>query len=154
MNLRKTSLIALGIGALAVPAAAIADPGHGHGHGHGHGATHGHGHGHNPAVMYVFKGTYGGGGVVTVDHGNGRVQKGGFVGTDVQFDLSGAKLEVADTNADGSVTADDVVSGDTVVVKARLPKQDPGAQPFAAKQLVDQTNSADDSGDDDSGDED
>jgi hypothetical protein len=155
MNLRKFSLIALGIGALAIPAAAVADPGHGHGHGHGHDATHGHGHGHNPSVMYVFKGTYGpDAGVVTVNHGNGHVKKAGLVGGPVSFDLSAAKLVVADTNADGTVTVDDVVSGDAVVVKARLPKQDPGAQPFAAKQLVDQTNGADDSGDDDSGDED
>jgi hypothetical protein len=143
MNLKKTSLIALGIGALAVPAAAVADPGHGHGHGPGN-----HGHGHNPTVMYVFKGSYDGGGVVTVDKGNGHVKKAGLVGQDVQFDLSAAKLDVADTNADGSVTADDVVTGDSVVVQARLPKQDPGAQPFAAKHLVDQTNPGDDSGDD------
>lgn len=154
MNLRKSSLIALGIGALAIPAAAVADPGgHGHGHGHGHDATHGHGHGHNPTVMYVFKGTYGDSGVVNVNHGNGHVKRAGLVGGPVSFDLSAAKLEVADTNADGSVTADDVVLGDAVVVKARLPKQDPGPQPFAAKQLVDQTNSADDSGDDGTGDE-
>jgi hypothetical protein len=81
------------------------------------------------------------------------VKHAGLLG-DVQFDFSAAKLEVADTNADGSVTVDDVVSGDAVVVKARLPKQDPGTQPFAAKQLVEQTNPADDSGDDDSGDDD
>lgn len=145
MNLRKTSLIALGMGALAVPAAAIADPGHGRGHGQGHG----HGHGHNPAVMYVFKGTYEGGGVVTVNHGNRHVKKAGFVGQDVTFDLSATKLVVADTNGDGSLTAEDVVTDDRVVVQARLPKQDPGDQPFAAKRLVDQTNSPDDSGDED-----
>jgi len=153
MNLRKTSLIALGIGALAVPAAAVATPGHGHGHGpdpsHGHG--HGHGHGHNPSVMYVFKGTYGDPGSVAVEHGNGHVTKAGLVGGTVQFDLSAARLDVADTNADGSITADDVSAEDIVVVQARLPKQDPGAQPFAAKKLVDQTNPAED---DDSGDED
>lgn len=159
MNLKKASLIALGIGALAVPAAAVADPGgHGHGHGHGHDATHGHGHGHNPTVMYVFKGTYGDPavqpGVVTVNHGNGRVQHGGFVGTDVQFDLSSAKIVAGDTTGDGSVTVDDVQSGDHVVVQARLPKQDPGAQPFAAQRLVDQTTADDDdTGDDDSGDD-
>lgn len=152
MNLRKTSLIALGIGALAIPAAAVADPGHGHGHGHGHDATHGHGHGHNPTVMYVFKGTYDGGGVVTVNHGNGHAKHAGLVPGDVSFDLSATNLIVADTNGDGSVTADDVQPDDVVVVQARLPKQDPGAQPFAATRLVDQTNSADDSGDDDTGD--
>jgi hypothetical protein len=139
MNLRKTSLIALGIGALAVPAAATAKPGHGHGH-----APSGpHGHGHNPTVMYVFKGTYRGDGLVTVAHGNAPVKKAGLIG-DVQFNLSSARLEVADTNADGTVASDDVVTGDRVLVKARLPKQDPGAQPFVARQLVDQTHPGDD----------
>src|SRR4051794_10156146 len=97
MKLRKTYLIALAVGALAVPAAAAAEPGgHGHGHGHGHEGAHGHGgthgHGHNPTVMYVFKGTYDGDGVVSVDHGNGHAKKAGLVGQDVQFDLSGARL--------------------------------------------------------------
>lgn len=153
MNLRKTSLIALGIGALAIPAAAVADSGHGqgHGHGHGHSATHGHGHGHNPTVTYVFKGTYDGGGTVTVNHGNGQAKHAGLVPGDVSFDLSATHLIVADTNGDGSVTADDVRPDDVVVVQARLPKQDPGAQPFAASRLVDQTNSPADSGDDGSG---
>jgi hypothetical protein len=146
MKLKKTSLIALGIGALAIPAAAVAKPGHGHGHDGGHG----HGHGHNPTVMYVFKGTYGDTpGAVSVDKGNGHVKKAGLVGQDVQFDLTNARLQVADTNSDGSVTADDVVAGDHVQVQARLPKQDPGAQPFAAKKLIDKSNPPDDSGDDD-----
>jgi len=134
MNLKKASLVVLGIGALTVPAAAAAKPGGDHGHGHGHG------HGGNPAVSYVFKGTYGGGGVVAVDHGNGHVKKADLVGQDVAFDLTGTRIKVADTNGDGSATADDVTTGDDVVVQARLPKQDPGAQPFAARQLVDRTN--------------
>jgi len=142
VNLRRSIVTALGIGALAIPAAAVADPGDGHGHGHS-------GHGHNPTVSYVFKGTYGAGGVVTVNHGNGHVKKAGLVGQDVSFDFTNARLNVADTNGDGSVSADDVVAGDAVVVKARLPKQDPGSQPVAARQLVDQTNPGDDTGDGD-----
>lgn len=151
MNLRKSALIAMGIGALAIPAAAVAHSGHGQSgnHGHGHGQSGNQGHGHNPTVMYVFKGSYDGSGGVSVDHGNGAVQKAGLVGQDVQFDLSSTKLDVADTNADGSVTSDDVVTGDEVLVQARLAKQDPGAQPFAAKHLVDETNPGDDTGDGD-----
>jgi hypothetical protein len=147
MNLKRAFLVALGAGALAVPAAAFAKPGGDHGHGHGHGGDHGHGHGGNPTVMYVFKGTYGGNGTVAVNHGNGHVKKADLVGQDVQFDLSDARLVVGDTNADGSITADDVSSGDRVLVQARLPKQDPGDQPFAAKKLVDQSNPPDDAGD-------
>src|SRR4051794_28931762 len=135
MNLKKAFLVALGTGALAVPAAALAKPGGDHGHGHGHGR--------NPTVMYVFKGSYGGDGAVAVNHGNGHVKKADLVGQDVQFDLSGARLVVADTNADGAVTADDVATGDRVLVQARLPKQDPGDQPFAASRLVDQSNPPD-----------
>lgn len=116
--------------AAAVPAAGVAKPGHGHGHGHG--GTH--------AVSYVFKGTYAGDNSVDVLRGNRHVRRAELVGATVGFDLTNTKLTVADTNADGAVDATDVVAGDAVVVKARLPKADPGAQPFAAKHLVDQTN--------------
>ena len=86
---------------------------------------------------------------MSVEHGSAHVRKAGLVGQDVQFDLTGAKLGVADTNADSIVDATDVLVGDAVVVKARLPKRDPGSQPFAARHLVDQTNPAseDDAGD-------
>lgn len=136
MDLRRSYVVALGIAAVAMPATALAKPGGGHGHGHGHG------HGGNPTVSYVFKGAYGGDGIVAVDHGNGHVKKAGLVGQDVDFDLTGAKVRVADTNLDGVATAADVLTGDRVVVKARLPKRDPGGGPFAAKQLVDQTSPA------------
>jgi hypothetical protein len=136
MHPKRAFLIGLGTAALAVPAAAIAKPGD-----HGHAGSHG--HGGNPTVKYVFKGTYGSDGVVTVNHGNRHVRKADLLDQDVQFDLSGARLVVADTNADGSVTADDVATDDRMVVQARLPKQDPGAQPFAASRLVDQSNPPD-----------
>jgi hypothetical protein len=70
------------------------------------------------------------------------VRKGGFVGQVVGFDLTAAKLRAADANADGAVTAADLVEGDKVVVKARLPRTEPGAGPFAALKLVDQTHPA------------
>jgi hypothetical protein len=95
------------------------------------------------AVNYVFKGAYAGdGSTVAVDHGNKHVRRAGLEDTDVVFDFAASKVVVADTNADGAQDLGDVVAGDRVVVKARLPKGDPGAQPFAAKQLVDRTNSA------------
>lgn len=158
MKSRKTIGAALAVAALAIPAAAVAHPGHGHGKGHA--KEHGQGHGKNHPVSYVFKGTYDGSGLVTVNHGNGHARKAGLVGTDVQFDLTNTKLSVADTNADSAVDVNDVVAGDHVVVKAKLPRKDPGAQPFAARHLVDQTNPADadqdedteDTGDAESGD--
>jgi len=137
--LRRATAIGAVIALGAAPAALAArpdDPGS-HGQGHGQGETHG--KGHAKGVAYVFKGTYAGAGSVDVDHGNAHVRKADLVGTTVSFDLTNAKLVVADTNADGSVTAEDVTAGDRVVVKARLPRKDPGDQPYAARQLVDQT---------------
>lgn len=141
MKVRKSMIVALAAGALAIPAAAVAHPGHGHGHGHAN--AHANGQGSNHPVSYVFKGTYDGSGLVTVNHGNAHVRKAGLVGTDVQFDLTNTKFIVADTNSDQVIDVNDVLTGDNVVVKARLPRQDPGSQPFAARQLVDQTNPAD-----------
>jgi hypothetical protein len=140
------------IGAFAVasvsPAAASAAPGgNGHGKGHGHGQQQAQSHGkakgkskvHN--VTYVFKGTWNAAaGTVTVKSGNAHVRKAGLVGQDVTFDLTKARLVVADTNSDGQITAADLKDGDLVVVKARLPRKNPGSQPFAAKMLIDQTN--------------
>jgi hypothetical protein len=160
VKIRRSAALAFGVAALAIPAAAVAQPGHGHANGHGkHGhanahGNHGHanGHGKQHPVGYVFKGTYEGDGLVSVEHGNAHTRKAGLVGPDVQFDLSGAKLSVADTNADSIIDATDVLVGDAVVVKARLPKHDPGSQPFAARHLVDQTHpAAEDDGDDTAG---
>jgi hypothetical protein len=145
---RRTHMFAVvGAALLTVPVGAMAHPGHGHAYGHGH------------PVSYVFKGTYGGGGEMSVSRGNAHARKAGLVGGDVQFDLSSTRLSVADTNGDAAIDATDVVVGDKVVVKSKLPRQDPGVQPLAAGHLVDQTNPADESGggdpaDTDSGDED
>jgi hypothetical protein len=71
---------------------------------------------------YVFKGVYKGEGVVTVEAGNSRVRKGGYVGTDVTFDLTSAKIVAADSDGVAGVTAADVKPGDKVLVQARLPR--------------------------------
>jgi hypothetical protein len=130
--------------ALACAAPAIATPGNGHGNANpnGHGKTKVH------RVTYVFKGMWNSAdGTVTVKRGNHHVRKAKLVGTNVQFDLTDAKIVVADTNGDGSRNAGDIANGDRVVVKARLPRQDPGDQPFKVKVLVDQTSSHAGSGD-------
>jgi hypothetical protein len=98
---------------------------------------------------YVFEGTYEGDGVVSVNHGNAHVRHADLIG-DVTFDLSAARLSVADTNADTVIDPTDVLVDDHVVVKARLPRQDPTVDPsVAARQLVDQTNPGDDGIDED-----
>jgi hypothetical protein len=139
------------VAALAAAPAAFAakppDPGsQGAGHGqagqpHGQSGQHGQApaeHG-NPLVTYVFKGTYAGNSSVDVKRGNARVRKANLVDTTVSFDLGSATIVASDTNTDQQVTLDDVAVGDKVVVKARLLRKEAGAQPYAAKQLVDQT---------------
>lgn len=139
-RMRRTLIVALGVAALAVPTGALAHPGQGESHGKGQ--TQGKGHSKTHNVAYVFKGTYAGNSMVTVTKGNSRVRKGGYIGQTVAFDLTGARIVVADTNADNASDLNDVATGDKVLVKAMLPKSDPGAQPFAAKRLIDQTHSA------------
>lgn len=131
MNHRRLLLAGAIAAIAAMPAAAGAKRGHGHGHAHGHGKPH--------KVSYVFKGTYAGSGLVSVARGNRHARRADLVGVDVSFDLADAKITAADTNLDGVSDASDVLAGDKVVVKARLVKDDPGVQPFAAKHLVDQT---------------
>jgi hypothetical protein len=99
-------------------------------------------HGKSKPANYVFKGVWHADGTMTVSGGNARVRKGGLVGQVVAFDLAAAKLRAADTNADGGVTAADLVEGDKVVVKTRLPRTEPGDGPYAARKLVDQTHPA------------
>jgi len=92
------------------------------------------------AVGYVFKGTYSGdGSTVAVTKGNKHVARAGLVDTAVAFDFAAAKIVTTDTNGDGAKTIDDVAAGDEVLVKAKLPKSNPGAAPYAAKHLVDKT---------------
>jgi hypothetical protein len=94
----------------------------------------------DPAVGYVFKGTYSGDGLtVAVTKGNKHVASAELVGTAVAFDLDSARITTSDTNGDGVRTIEDVAEGDKVLVQAKLPKSDPGAAPYTAKHLVDQT---------------
>ena len=91
-------------------------------------------------VAYVFKGTFSlADASVTVAKGNKHVRRAGLVGRTVAFDLSAARIVVGDANGDGKRDAADLQDGDKVVVKARLPRSEPGAGPFAAQKLVDQT---------------
>ena len=126
--------VVLGAAVLAIPGTAVAKGDHGKGHGKAkqEKAEHHKGHKHGEKDKagkkakkpknFVFRGVYKGDGVVTVVSGNGRVRKGGYVGKDVTFDLSAAKLIVADTDGVPGVTAADVQAGDVVLVQARLPR--------------------------------
>ena len=130
MNTKRYLVAALGVGALALPTAAFADKPDGVGKPDKPGK----------GVSYVFKGTYSGESAVAVTKANKHARN--FEGETVTFDLSTAKISVADTSGDGVTDVNDVVVGDRVVVKAKLPKGTEAAQPIAAKHLVDQTNPA------------
>ena len=131
--------VVLGAAVLAVPGTAVAKGDHGKGHAKKEKAEH-----HKSAKKhgkkdkgqeakkpknFVFRGVYKGDGVVTVASGNGWVRKGGYVGKDVTFDLSAAKLIVADTDGVPGVTAADVQAGDLVLVQARLPRGSKAPEP-------------------------
>lgn len=78
--------------------------------------------------------------LVQVTKGNRWARRAGFVGTTVEFDLSTAKIKVADVNGDGTADLADVASGDAVVIKARLPRSVVPGSVIAAWKLVDKTN--------------
>ena len=158
-NIRNLILM-LGVALLVLPAA-LSEGRERHGHGksadrHGPGLKHAERKAAKKAhnVTYVFKGTFNlADSSVTVVKGNKHVRRAGFVGTQVVFDLTDARIKVADNNADGKRDAADLQDGDKVVVQARLPRREPGAAPFAARKLVDQTRKHDESDDKPAGDE-
>jgi hypothetical protein len=91
-------------------------------------------------VAYVFKGTFNvAGATVNVVQGNRHARRAGLVGTTVAFDLTAARVRVADSNGDGMRNAADLQQGDVVVVSSRLPRRAPGSAPFAARKVVDQS---------------
>lgn len=146
-RLRSALLVGLGVAALAVPAGAIGHSGtHSNPKAHSkNGKAKGHnggkrkGHARRGHVAYVFKGFYAGDSKVEVKRGNRHVRRGGFIDETVEFDLSGARIVARDVNEDGDRTLDDVEVGDWVLVKTRLPRKNPGSQPFEAMRLIDKT---------------
>jgi hypothetical protein len=78
--------------------------------------------------------------------GNAHVRKGGFIGHQVTFDFAGARVVVADTNADQKLDLTDVKDGDLVLVQARVVKGTVYAAPaetvagIVARKLIDKTN--------------
>ena len=93
-------------------------------------------------ATYVFKGVWNGDGTVTVTGGNAKVRKGGLVGDTLAFDVTTAKLRVADTDGDGP-TAADLLADDKVVVQAKLPRTGPvEGEAIVARKVVDQTHPA------------
>jgi hypothetical protein len=148
----RSALAILAAGALAAPVAAEANgsPHHGLGQSSRGDAHPGKGRDkakRNPTVTYVLKGT-----VVSADAAAGtavvevaKVNHQRHAGQDltVTFDLTKAKIAVADVNADGVATSGDIAAGDRVLVQARLPRRSPDLTgTVVARTLVDQTHPA------------
>jgi hypothetical protein len=141
--------VVLGAAVLAVPGTALAKGDHAKGKGHE--KTHkvakkekaSKKKAKKPA-SYVFKGVYKGDGVVTVGSGNSRVRKGGYVGQDVTFDLTTAKVVAADSDGVAGITAADVKAGDKVLVQARLPRGTKAPEPTTEEPAPTATESTDD----------
>jgi hypothetical protein len=141
--------VVLGAMVLAVPGTALAKGDHGKGHGKQKAESNqkAHKHGSKKAKKpksYVFKGVYKGDGVVTVTSGNSRVRKGGYVGQDVTFDLTTAKVVAAESDGVAGVTAADVKAGDLVLVQARLPRGSKAPEPTTEEPAPTATESTDD----------
>ena len=144
--IKRWMAVVLGAAVLAVPGTALAKGDHAKGHGkekaERHQKAEKHGkkdkrakkdkHAKKPK-SYVFKGVYKGDGVVTVTSGNSRVRKGGYVGQDVTFDVSKAKIVAADSDGVAGVSAADVKAGDKVLVQARLPRGTKAPAPAASE---------------------
>ena len=73
---------------------------------------------------------------MAVDHTNKHARD--YDDQPVQFDFADARIKAKDASGNSSANLADA-SGDRVVVKAKLPRQDPGSQPFKARQLVEQS---------------
>jgi hypothetical protein len=67
---------------------------------------------------------------MSVDDGDPAGRR--LVGSTVTLDLAGASLGVPDRNADGVISARDLVPGDVVSVTTRLSRASGGAAPLLA----------------------
>jgi hypothetical protein len=90
-------------------------------------------------VMYVVKGVYDETGKVDATGGNKHAKRANLVRSDVELDLTKAKLVVADTDGDQQITLADIKAGDKLVVQLKLPRT-LGDAPLVARKVVDQTN--------------
>ena len=90
--------------------------------------------------------------LVAVQGGNSRAKA--FKGQTLTFDLSKAKVKVADVNNDGKRDLADVAAGDRVNVQAKVAGTLEGDKPVAARHFVDKgpapapSDDGDDDGDD------
>jgi hypothetical protein len=137
MMISKHTPAIAAIAALVIPTAAVAKPDN---PGSERGKAQAHAKGHAKPKNAVFKGA-----VVSTDTTAGTVTvhvlkvnhwSKAFKGSDVTFTVATVKkINVADTNSDGTRDLADVKAGDAVLVQARITQD--SVQPFAARKLND-----------------
>ncbi len=154
-NRTRRVVAVLGAAVLAVPSVAAAAPGKGKGPAKSGATTEtqaggkvesrakakGKGKGKGKKVKlatYVVKGVYDEAGQVDVTGGNSHTRRAGLVRDNVVFEFGSAKLAVADTNADGTVTRADIQAGDRLTIQLKLPRT-LGEGPYTARKVVDRT---------------
>lgn len=151
MKNRLGKLLLVSLAALSIASVGVASAKPDSNPGRGHGAQEGKGqNGKGPekkGQQYTFHGTYAGteglaaGQIsIVVSKGNRWVKRSGLIGQTVVFDVSSARIKVADVNTDGTADLADVTVGDAVMIQARLPRTLPLTQPLNAWKLVDKTN--------------
>ena len=84
---------------------------------------------------------------IAVTSGPGGVNRAAqaWRGQTIQFDVSGAQLQIGDTNGDGTSDLNDVAVGDRAQVQARLASTD-AQQPYSARRFKDVTSLESDDG--------
>ncbi len=140
-----TRRIIAGAGALALlaPAGALAKDR----------ADRGQGKGRTKPKTLVVKGTVisvdAAAGGVTVDVRGGNAAARRLAGRSVAFDVSAARLAVADVDGDGTAGLGDVRPGDRVLLQVRAPRDVAADAPLPARKLVDLTSPPEDDDDQD-----
>jgi len=85
-------------------------------------------------VTYVVRGPYLGKQTVRATSGNRHAKdEAGLIGRPVRFDMRVAPIDVKDSNDDGYTDHRDLEQGSLVLVKADLPKNDPGPEPLPVR---------------------
>ena len=152
-NRTRRVVAVLGAAALTVPSVAAAAPGKGKGPAKSDATTEAQAGGKAQSrakakgkgkvkkvklATYVVKGVYDEAGQVDVTGGNSHTRRAGLVRDNVVFDFDGAKLVVADTNDDGTVTRADIQAGDKLTIQLKLPRS-LGEDSYKARKVVDHT---------------
>ena len=144
MNFKRTVAVLSTAALVASPAGAMAKNSDDGGKGKGSGAAQSDGKkGGKPkkpkVVTYEFKGLVAavvdGTVQVTVQSGNSKAKK--LKGQTLTFDVSKAKVKVADVNGDGKRDLADVAVGDRVNVQAKVAGPLDAAKPVVARHFVD-----------------